>query len=59
MQIARLQGVGVDDAKVTDPGAGQVLQHRAAQASRAHDENAAARERRLALRADFLEQNLP
>ncbi len=52
-------GVGVDYPKETDPGTGQVLEHRAAEASRADDEHATACQRRLALRADLLEQCLP
>jgi len=59
MQIAGVQGIGVDDPQVADPCAGQVLQHRTAEASGANDENPAARQRRLPLRADLLEQDLP
>ncbi len=55
MQIAGVQGVGVDYPEVTNPGAGQVLQHRAAESSRTDDEHPAACQRRLAMRADLLE----
>jgi hypothetical protein len=39
MEVRRIEPVGVDDAQAADPGAGEVLQHRNAEASRAHHEH--------------------
>ena len=44
---------------MTHTGAGEILEHRAAEAAGADDQNAALREDGLALRAYVFEQNLP
>ena len=59
MQIAGLQSVGIDHAQAADPRPGQILQHRAAEASGADHQHPRARQHCLARRPDLLEQNLP
>ncbi len=58
MQVGRLEPVGVDDAQAADAGAGEVLQHRNAEASRAHHEHGGGAQSSLALGADFTQRDL-
>jgi hypothetical protein len=59
MQIAGMQGIGVDQPHEAHTGARQVLQHRAAQASSSHDEHSAFCQYGLTRRTYLLEQHLP
>ena len=58
MQVGGFEPVGVDDADAADAGAGEVLQHRNAEAARAHHEHGGGAQSRLALRPDFAQRDL-
>ena len=58
MQVGRLEPVGVDDAEPADAGAGEVLQHRHAEAAGAHHQHGGGAQARLALRPDFAQRDL-
>ncbi len=58
VQVAGIQCVRIHHPEMADPGAGQILQHRAAEAPGADNEHSTFGELCLPLRADFLQQEL-
>ncbi len=58
MQVRGFQPVAIDNADPADAGAGQVAEHRYAQAAGPDHQDARGTQLRLALRADFLQRLL-
>ena len=58
MQVRWLEPVGVDDAEPADARAGEILQHRHAEATGADDQHGSGAQSRLALGSDFAQRDL-
>ena len=58
MQVGRFEPVAVDDAEAADAGAGEVLQHRHAEAAGADHQHGCGAQSRLACGADFAQRDL-